>query len=585
MSKSVTSLRVLLVHPQDSLRAGPWCKLKWDLVVDLGRSSQASEGVWRELAGCPVLRLEAFRHPIEDARAAGEILRAGQGLLLDSQGIDWWELTGLFVHAEIETAIVLRRLVTEERFPAALFATRRDWPVDAFAHLANASIESFGTDAGPRSRILHYGKVLRRLRAGQIADIAFDKYDSGYVLRAMASAPRARTHAPQVLVPSAYTNVSRMASAYAQLLPEQKFLLVATRRNGLEFDRPANVRTAKLAAYASRTWKETPEQAALQQSWFTLLSRLKTIPEMETLASRSILDQFPRWLRNGLRVRDAWNLVLDREAISAVLCGDDSNWYTRLPVVIAHHRGLPTVDFHHGAFEGRYLLKSLPSDVYLAKSAAERDYLVSVCGLADERILLGAPPEPAAPLPASQPSKRSRTIVYFSEPYEASGARPEEIYRELVPLLCRVAAEHGTSVLIQLHPFESATERIRLVARVLPREYRPLAKVVSGPLTPDFLKQTWFGLTVESTTVADCARAGVPCFLCGWLVLSPYGQQYARFGIGQMLSSATEILTIPEHLGHKPSIAHRAAQAKELTPEMLRRVLTQAGHAQRLAVR
>jgi hypothetical protein len=532
--------------------------------------------VWRELVGCPVLRLEAFRHPIEDVRVAGEILRTGQGFLFDSQGIDWWELTGLFVHAEIETAIMLRRLVAEERFPATLFATRRAWPVDAFARLANARIETFGTDARTRSRIWHYAGVLRRLRAGQIAEIAFDKYDSGYVLRAMASAPRAVAEEPQVLLPSAYTNVSRMASAYARLLPEQRFLLVATRRSGLEFAPPANVRTARLAAFAPRTWKTTEEQTALQREWYGLLARLRAIPEMEALSSLGIMSQFPRWFQNGVRVRDAWIRVLDREVISAVLCGDDSNWYTRLPVVLARKRGIRTVDFHHGAFDGRFLLKSLPSDLYLVKSAAERDYLVSVCGLPDEQIVL--PPPTEAKAAVVRAPHRSGVIAYFSEPYEAIGARGDEIYRELLPPLCRLADQHGTTVVVKLHPFESANERNQLVRRLLPTDQRTRVRVVSGPLNADLLGNIWFGITVESTTVSDCMRAGVPCFLCGWVTLSSYGyvKQYLRFGIGRLLTSAEDIGRIPETLSREGQIQIRDEQSVAATADVLRQVLTQS---------
>jgi hypothetical protein len=48
----------------------------------------------------------------------------------------------------------------------------------------------------------------------------------------------------------------------------------------------------------------------------------------------------------------------------------------------------------------------------------------------------------------------------------------------------------------------------------------------------------------------DCLRSGVRCFLCGWLTLSPYGylEQFARWGIGEVLNDAEEIANIPERL-------------------------------------
>jgi hypothetical protein len=575
-------LRVLLVHPEDSLRVGPWHSSKWDLVVDLGRSSETTEQAWREIVGCPVFRLETLRRPIEDARATGEILRQGRGLLVDSDDLDWWELTGLFVHAEIETAMLLRRLVERVQFPRELFATRREWLIEAVAHLANARLNTFGPAAGSNSRIRHYVNLFRKLPLGQITEIGLDKYDGGYAWRAATSARRAPSHEAQILLPSAYTNVSRMAAGYAKLLPERRFLLVATRRSGLEFEAPPNVKTAKLAAYAPRFSKISDEQAALQRAWPILLAKLKAVPELETLSRLGILDRFPRWFQNGIRVRDAWKHVLDQESIAAVLCGDDSNWYTRLPVVLARRRSLPTVDFHHGAFDGRFLMKSLPSDLYLAKSEAERDYLISVCRLPQDRIVLGGPPGMSKIAGANPRPRSAGQIVYFSEPYDVLGRRSEEVYRELLAPLCQLAEQHGTSLVLKLHPFESLHERRQLVERLLAPEVRSFVQFVNGPLTGELLRQTWFGITVESTTVVDCTHAGVPCFLCAWLGGSHFGyvQQFAHFGIGRLLGSAAEIPRIPQILRDSSAGEMRDVQSTSLTGEMLGRLLGRTGNLQ-----
>src|SRR3974390_1342513 len=37
------SMRVLLLHPDDSPRQGPWSRQRWDLIVDLGKSSTFSQ--------------------------------------------------------------------------------------------------------------------------------------------------------------------------------------------------------------------------------------------------------------------------------------------------------------------------------------------------------------------------------------------------------------------------------------------------------------------------------------------------------------------------------------------------------------
>ena len=37
-------------------------------------------------------------------------------------------------------------------------------------------------------------------------------------------------------------------------------------------------------------------------------------------------------------------------------------------------------------------------------------------------------------------------------------------------------------------------------------------EVFAGPFTPQLVAEAWFAVTVESTTVIDCALLGVPCF-------------------------------------------------------------------------
>ena len=42
-------------------------------------------------------------------------------------------------------------------------------------------------------------------------------------------------------------------------------------------------------------------------------------------------------------------------------------------------------------------------------------------------------------------------------------------------------------------------------------------------LQPEMLNKTWFGVTILSTVVVECALRGIPCFLCAWLESWPYG--------------------------------------------------------------
>jgi len=553
-------VKILLLHPADSPRRGPWNQQHWDLVVDLGHSSEATAAEWGQLCGCPVLRLHAFRRPVADPREAGSLLRTGCGQLVDSFGLDWWELTSLFVHAELETALALRRLAGAD-FQGDLHATRLDWPVSGFAALRRAHVHSLSgwSQGSLAGRVRRYARAFSRLTGSQALDVAWDKYDADYRWRSrLRSRPQKSTGAV-VLVPSAYTNVSRGAAAYAELLPEMNFLLVATRRSGLVFERGPNVGVSELAAYAAPS-QPAKEAVDLLERWSALQRRLASIPELELLSRMGILDPLPGWIRAGLSVRNAWSTVLEREPVTAVLCGDDSNWYTRLPVLLARKKNLPTVDFHHGAMDGRFLLKNLPSDVYLAKTEMEKDYLVRTCDLPADRIVLGVT-EANHQAPTSRADGPRANIVYFSEPYESVGGRPDEIYRELLPELARLARENGRTVVLKLHPFENVQERSSFVDAALGRKNGRKVEIVSGPLSAELLASAWFGITVESSTVLDCAKLGVPCFHCQWLVGTPwgYGEQYARFGVGRELRSPADIAQIPRMLMQETRIGFQAS--------------------------
>jgi hypothetical protein len=382
-----------------------------------------------------------------------------------------------------------------------------------------------------------------------------------------------------VLVPTAYGNVTRMAVAYAQLLPHQQFLMVATRPNAKEFVPPENVQVRDLAEYADAP-QSTAERASLMERWTQFREDIKLMPELGVLAQAGFLESVPGWIRGGLSVRNAWQQVLRREPVQAVLCGDDSNRYTRLPVLLAAKRKIPTIDFHHGALDGHYLLKTLPCDIYLAKNEMERDYQVRVCGLPRDKVVVAAPASQslrAANNNAENENIQRTSAVLFSEPYDVVGMRSEEVYREILPPLCRLAREHGRDVIIKLHPFESRTERDRLLRRILAREDYALVNIVDGPLSEELMAKAWFGVTVESTTALDCLQNGVACFLCEWLTLSPYEypEQYARFGVGEVLESVEQMESIPrrvEEFRQRPP--NRSALRKRVNPAILEEWLT-----------
>jgi hypothetical protein len=571
-------MRVLLLHPEDSPLHGPWTEQRWDLIVDLGKSSAFSEERWSRKLGCPVLRADSLRNGIEDARAVGKIFSECYGQLIDEQGIDWWDITSLIFEPEALVALVVARVGAEIDPRAELWATRLSWPTTAVQAVTGRSVRGFDGALLTRSlaRASHYAGLFRRFSAARLKEIFLDKYDGGYQWRARFARKLPSAAEPVVLLPSAYVNVSRMAASYARMLPQQSFLMVAARWSAKQVTLPPNVTMRDLASYAEMKIPQ-PEVDALVQRWSSLAARLSSSPELGALLRAGVFDSFPRWFRYGLCARNAWLTVLDREPVCAVLCGDDSNMYTRLPVVLAARRKIPTIDFHHGAFDGRFLLKELPSDLYLAKNGMEVDYLVRVCGLPCDRIVIGAPA--AAQTPAEAERREPTSAVFFSEPYESSGMRGEEVYREIMPALCGVARQAGRNVIVKLHPFESRVQRMRMLEEILRPEDHQLVTVVEGPLTRALLAQAWLGVTVESTAALDCVQAGVRCFVCGWLACSQYEYvaQYARFGVGEILQNAQQLREIPTRMEDAPPFpAFISRPAEPLDASTFQRWLTRS---------
>lgn len=274
----------------------------------------------------------------------------------------------------------------------------------------------------------------------------------------------------------------------------------------------------------------------------------------------------PRFLREGLAVRDAWLKVFETEAVSAVLCADEANPFTCIPVLIARERGLPTIACHHGALDGRYSFLRVRADIFLAKGQMERDYLLNICAVKPEKLVIGAPQIPLQ----VQVSDPKRHIIFFSEPYEILAGRCFEYYREVLPPLAEIAIATGHDLIVKLHPFESRRERERIINNVLPERLRTAARVVTGTLDTSMLSHTWCALTALSSAAVDCTLQGIPVFLCGWLDGSLYGyaRQFAKFGAGRILRSADELGRVPAMLaGFSP------ASTKDLwdpiTPERL----------------
>jgi hypothetical protein len=362
---------------------------------------------------------------------------------------------------------------------------------------------------------------------------------------------------------------------YAQLLPEQRFLLVLARESAAVSLSMENVRVTSLAAFAQGE-SDGRELRELESSWRELERSLEEHPEFRFPVRLGIVRKGLHWLRWGITVRDAWRRVYETQYVAGCLSADDANPYTRIPLLLAGRREIPAVACHHGALDGRMAFKTPCYSIYLAQGEMGRDYAERVCGADPRRIQVGAAMSATKQDPLWRPD--APWIVFFSEPYESDLWRAEAVYREVLPRLCASARAAGKTVVVKLHPFESARQRRRLLNSVLTESDRKTAKVMDAPMSPAILRDTWCAVAVESTTAFECAAVGIPAFLCGWMrhAYSGYALQYARYGVGRLLKSADELLTIPKLVQEAipdADIAKRLVQL--ISPDDLAGVLLQ----------
>jgi hypothetical protein len=574
-------MRILLIHPLDTADWGPWATQSWDSIVDLGRDGTSTYDAWRERFHCGVENLHALRDGFEDFYQIRELLGKGCGHLLDEYGLDWWEIMSILMHEGVEVLFLLQRLALRIRIGDEVYVTRAGMHADFLQCLSEARIKAFrpplGLHKGPR----HYLHVLARLSGSQIVDVLGDKYDSGYQLRGRWASRRAASTRGVVLIPTAYVNVSRTGIAYAKTFPQENFLLVTTRRSGWVHNPPQNVQTAWLAAYAS-VRDRTSENADMERRLRTLLRELCRIPQIEILNRLRNFESFPRRFRHGLEIRDAWRNVLDREPVKGVLCADDSNPYTRIPLLLARRRGLVSIACHHGALDARYLFKHSYGGVIWAKGKMEQDYLVRRCRAPADQVEICAPALEGIATIRERPKDRENRpyVLFISEMYEVNEGRGEGFYRDILPPLVAMAQAEGRQVMVKLHPAESKRERTQMLTRLLSAEQRKAVQVISGALTEALLEKTWCGVTILSTVATECAIRGVPCFLCTWLEEHPYEyvEQYLRFGVGVGLNGPSEIAMIPQYLRQMPdtqSVIGNVYQPAD--PARLRELLTSNG--------
>ena len=571
-------MRVLLLHPDDDFQ-GSWTRQHWDSVIDLGRAPTSFYEEQAAALGCPVFSIFDLAIEVDDMQIWRRLLEAGMGRVVDRFGIDWWDVISLALQPDLQEVRLALRLAVNLKGCRTLVASRASLTASALQLQLGIPLHVLQSGWAKRlvRGIMRRGTVAWNLSFEQLRQVVYDKYDPHYRWRrTLTQAPSQSCDGepePVVLLPTAYSNVTKTALSYAQILPEQKFLLVIARESAAVTPVPANVETASLASFSTNTYDRN-ELQELETKWKHMEQVLEKDPEFRLSIQLGILKTGPRRLRWGVTVRDAWIGVLETRRVVGCLSADDSNPYTRLPLLLAEQRGIPAVACHHGALDCNMAFKNLRFSNYLAKGEMERDYLERICGVDVDRIRIGAPSSPRES--ASVWSERAPWITFFSEPYETISSRVDAIYREVLPRLCVAARKSGKTVVLKLHPFESARQRRSLVKSILNEDDRKLVSVTDAPLSREIFQKTWCAVTVESTVAFECALVGVPVFLCGWLrhAYSGYAPQYVRFGVGRMLESPDDLLRIPDTFpAAMPGSRAASRLLQAISPEALAEVL------------
>lgn len=542
-------MKVLLLHPESAPWDRAWSRERWDLIVDLGYASRSTYAEWTSAFQTRVFSLHEYVSGTESYRWVNQLFEVGRGRLLDRAGLDWWELLAMESYQDLHVLYLCRRLRAEISANELEFAAPRPHRlVRIVEQVFDQRVRYFGDGAdSPIRRAIKSLRSARNLRLAQVVEVAFDKWDPGYQVRRHWSAKsRLQLTDSAILLPSAYSNVTRSVLAYASQLPERKFVLATTRRSAMPGQLPPNVAMTSLAAYANPGKVSLEEISELRRGWHAFIGSMSAEhPEIQQSFKAGLWDYFPAHLAQGVHLREAWSQLLNSEPMAGVLCGDDLNYHTRLPLILAQRAGLKALYCSHGALDGGFLFKKPFANEYLVKGAMESDYLRRVANVPAAQILVAAPGENSG---SRQSDRRPDAIVFFSQPFEVLNGRTDSIYREILPRLCWVAERTGHKVVVKLHPFESSRSRQKLVMSVLAGKAHGNVEVVDGTVPEEVMSRAWCGITVDSSVAVECALRKIPFFLCGWLDFTgmEYLQQYARFGVAQVLKSAEEIEKIPE---------------------------------------
>lgn len=542
-------MKVLTLHPQDRWTSAA-CSGGYDLVVDLGRAPFATYEGWSCQAGCPVIGLSDFADTNGDLYHTRSHVQMGATFVTDRMGIDWWSVLSLEIVPQLQQLILIQRLARHINEKCDIYSSRADYRSAALHEALGGRLINLETAfRGAVRRLRYYFGVASKFNSRQIFQIAQDKFDKEHAIRRRLAKRGSNSVRSPILLPSAYINVSRTALSYAELLPDEQFLLVCARDSAKVQDLPANVRMISLNPYFSSP-NAGDEISSLLEKWATLKKHLIShAPEFQSGAAVGLFDRIPSLIRWGITLRDAWIRLFECENIRSCFCADHSNPYTRIPLLLAKRAGVPALACHHGALDAMMATTTHDADFYVAKSEMERDYMTRVCSISQEKVVAVRASDMRRSFRLADSQDRP-WLVFFSEPYEVSSWRTDEVYGELLPQLFSLSETCGLKLVFKLHPFETVKSHRKLLRRHLPAEKARQIAIISGPISEQIWQNTRFALTGQSSIALECVERNVPIFLCGWLrdPFCGYVEQYQRFGVGHLLGSAAEISDIPRLL-------------------------------------
>ena len=525
----------------------------WDMIVDCARAPADTYDSWARLSGAECLSVFDFAHGFDDIRASRELLRHGLNSIVDKDGIDWWDVLSLLIESDFRQLMLALRLSKQLPSTCEIYASRANLLASALAKACGTELRVLEPRGGRAwHKVSRYKSAFQRLEPHQLAQAVKDKFDPRHSVRRHFARRAAPFSGPVVLLPSAYINVSRTAAAYAADASSQDFLLVCARESARLPAPPPNVIQISLNPYFRGS--NQAECAYLQGLYDGLTPDLAdSIPELGIASSVGLLARVRSLFPWGLAIRDGWKNLLSAQPISGVLCADDSNPYSRLPLILSKRRGLPTIACHHGALDFRMAVKEVHSDFYLTKSEMERDYLITKCQVSSDKLISACSPS-HSPAEKHDTSAKRDNLVFFSEPLANLGWREETVFSDLIPRLHQIAHETKLELILKLHPFESARAHKKRLRKFLPESGS--VRVVSGPMSADLWKSIRFAVTVQSSMALECVSRNIPVALCGWLSdpYSEYASQFAKFGAGQYLDSPDDLSNIPRFIQNSTGV-------------------------------